>query len=150
MNSDKTPSASLWRRLAAMVYDSLLLFGLLFVATAILLPFTGGEAVATGTLWYSAYLVLVCFLFFGWCWTRGGQTLGMRAWKIKVQQADGNDLGWPQALLRFVFAAVSLAALGLGFFWMLLDSKKLTWHDRWSKTVVVLLKKQPIANTQGS
>jgi uncharacterized RDD family membrane protein YckC len=130
---------TLWRRLAAIVYDSFLIFGVVFAATALLLPFTGGEAISAGTLWYDAYLLTVCFLFFGWCWTHGGQTLGMRAWKIKVQQADGSAVSWTQALLRFVFAMISWLALGLGFLWALWDGEKRTWHDRWSGTLLVRL-----------
>ena len=48
-------------------------------------------------------------------WTRGGQTIGMRAWRLRVVGADGLPVAWPRALLRFVIAAVSLAAFGIGF-----------------------------------
>jgi uncharacterized RDD family membrane protein YckC len=146
MTDDSLPlPAGLWRRLGAILYDGLLLFGVIFVATALLLPFTGGHAIAAGTWWYEAYLLILVFLFYGWCWTHGGQTLGMLALKIKVQQPDGSAISWRQALQRFLCALVSTAALGLGFLWILLDREKRAWHDRWSGTVLVRATKS-IAN----
>ena len=136
----KTPS--LLRRLAASVYDALLLIAILFIASALMLPLTGGEAVQSGNPLFRAYILFVCFFFFGWFWTHGGQTLGMRAWRIRVQQPDGEPITWKQALLRFLAALVSWLALGLGFLWMLVDRDGLTWHDRWSKTRLVMLQKR--------
>ena len=136
----KTPS--LLRRLAAMVYDTLLLVAILFIATALVLPLTGGEAVESGNPFFSVYILCVCFFFFGWFWTHRGQTLGMRAWRIRVQQPEGEPITWRQALLRFLAALVSWLALGLGFLWMLFDRDGLTWHDRWSNTRLVMLRKR--------
>ncbi len=99
--------ASLFRRLAAMVYDGLLLLAVLFVSTAIVLPLTGGEAVGAGNPVFMTYLFLVSFFFFAWFWTHGGQTLGMRAWKIRVQRLDGGPISWSQALLRYMVGLIS-------------------------------------------
>lgn len=138
MNPDQNPQpASPWRRFAAMFYDSLLLFGLLFAATAVLLPFTAGSAIAPGNLFYSLYLSAVCFLFYGWCWTHGGQTLGMRAWKIRLQDRDGRSLSWLRSLARFAAAALSWLPLGFGYWCMLFDREKRTWHDRITHTRVI-------------
>jgi uncharacterized RDD family membrane protein YckC len=134
------PPAGLLRRLCAIVYDTLLLLGVLFVATALLLPLTEGEAIKPGNPFFSTYLFFICFFFYGWFWTHGGQTLGMRAWKIRVQSFDGWGISWWQALLRFLAAMVSWLALGLGFLWMLLDKDKMTWHDRFSQSVLVVVK----------
>lgn len=131
------PPASLLRRLGAICYDILLLFSILFIATALLLPLTGGEAIQNGNSLFSTYLFFICFFFYGWFWTHGGQTLGMRAWKIRVQQRNGGDITWWQAMQRFLVAIVSWLALGLGFLWMLIDRDKMTWHDRYSETVLV-------------
>lgn len=127
----------LGRRLAALIYDALLLFGLCFAATVVLLPLTGGRAIAPNNHLYTAYLTAVCFLFYGWCWTHSGQTLGMQAWKIKVQRRDGARMTWLRALLRFCAAFVSWLPLGLGYWWLLVDRDGLTWHDRLSGTAVV-------------
>jgi uncharacterized RDD family membrane protein YckC len=139
--SSSSPPAGLIRRLAAIAYDTLLLVAVLFIATTLVLPLTGGEAMPRGNPYYSAYLFFVCFLFFGWFWTHGGQTLGMRAWKIRVQQTDGDDITWLQALVRFLAAVVSWLALGMGFLWMLVDQDRMTWHDRFSDTVLVVIKR---------
>lgn len=132
-------SAGLGRRLAALFYDSLLLFGIVCVATLALLPFTGGRAIAPGTLWYQAYLLALIFLFYGWCWTHGGQTLGMKAWRIRVQRRGGGRLGWWQALLRWASATLSWAAFGLGYLWLWFDRDRRTWHDYLSATEVVIV-----------
>lgn len=134
-----TPSAGLGRRLAALVYDSLLLFGILCVATIILLPFTSGKAIAPGTLWYQIYLLGLIVLFYGWHWTHGGQTLGMRAWRIRLRTCDGSPLRWRHVLTRMAAAALSWAILGLGYLWLWFDHRHATWHDRLSGTEVALL-----------
>ncbi|MFZ2168784.1 MAG: RDD family protein [Methylococcaceae bacterium] len=126
-----------FRRLAAQIYDFILLIALLFIATALLLPFTSGEAVIPQqTLIYRIYLTVISFFFYGWFWTHGGQTLGLRAWKIKVLTLDQKPIGWTQALLRFATAIVSWVFCGLGFLWMLIDRNKRSWHDYLSKTAV--------------
>ncbi len=145
------PPPGLFRRLGAFVYDGLLLLGILFFATAILLPFRNGRAFQADDWGYGVYLLVVVFLFFGWFWTRDGQTLGMRAWKIRLESASGGTITWKQAVLRFVPALLSLGlftlgarlwpesakwialfsfgVFGLGFCWALLDSEKRCWHD---------------------
>ncbi|MCX7097606.1 MAG: RDD family protein [Methylococcales bacterium] len=133
------PAPGFLRRMAAQVYDGLLLIAILFLATALLLPFTVGEAVSSQqVIIYRIYLVLVSFFFYGWFWTHGGQTLGLRAWKIKVLTLDQKTISWPQALLRFATAAVSWGMFGLGFLWILVDKKRRSWHDMLSGTALFL------------
>ena len=125
------------RRLAAQIYDLFLLIALLFIATALLLPFTAGEAIsAQQTLIYRIYLAVISFFFYGWFWTHGGQTLGMRAWKIKVLTLDQKNINWTQSLLRFLTAIVSWGFFGLGFLWVLFDKNRRSWHDHLSKTAL--------------
>lgn len=133
--------AGLLRRLAAAVYDALLWLAIVFVATALLLPFTGGAPIAPGNPLYSSYLLFVSFFFFGWFWVHGGQTLGMRAWRLRVQQRDGRPITWWHALLRFLAAIVSWGCAGLGLLWILVDREKMAWHDRFSESVVVRVPK---------
>jgi len=140
-------TAGLLRRLGAMLYDLLIVGALMFIVTALFLPFTGGEAITpgeSGTLEriYQAALLLVVVLFFGVFWTWRGQTIGMLAWRLRVQRPDGSALAWRDALIRLAGACVSLAALGLGYFWIWIDREKLAWHDRWSGTRVVVLPKK--------
>lgn len=136
------PPAGLPRRLGAILYDTLLLLALLFIATALVLPLTGGQAVAPGNPLYASYLFLVSFFFFAWFWTHGGQTLGMRAWRIRVQQRNGAPITWTQALLRFMTAIASWLLLGAGFLWALVDKDGMTWHDRYSQSVLVVVPKE--------
>ena len=140
MNTDCQHHAGLLRRLGAMLYDGCLLAGVMIVA-AIPLPFF--QSAADGSIWVRTliqiYLVLVCFLFFGWFWTHGGQTLGMRAWRLQLRGIDGQDLAWSTAVVRFTGALLSWPALGLGFFWVALDPQNRAWHDRLSKSIVVVL-----------
>lgn len=138
--------AGLLRRLAAILYDSLLLSALwLAVATVFLAASDGRLAMPDRPLWllyaFRATLLLVAFLFFGWFWTRGGQTLGMRAWRLKVVTDQGRSLTWLLALRRFSAAALSWAALGAGFWWAIFDREKRAWHDRLSGTHLVVLPK---------
>lgn len=141
--SDRTslPHCSLWRRLAAILYDTLLLLALLFVASAIHLAIAGGEARTGSDIVRSLFIVMIAFAFFAFFWLHGGQTLGMRAWRIRLQNRGGGPITPWQAMLRFLAAIVSWLALGLGFLWSLLDKEKLTWHDHFSITELVVLPK---------
>ncbi|HEX7012888.1 MAG TPA: RDD family protein [Steroidobacteraceae bacterium] len=141
------PSAGVLRRFAAMFYDSLLVIAIMMVVTAALLPLTGGEAITVdrfGALAYAYRLLLlaVIALFFGLFWTRRGQTLGMAAWRLRIEREDGQLPTWGDALLRLACATLSLLAVGIGYFWMWVDRDHLTWHDRWSHTRTVVLPKR--------
>jgi uncharacterized RDD family membrane protein YckC len=135
-------SPSLLRRLAAIFYDSLLLIAVWFVLTAFALPLTAGEAVPAGNLLYRFYLLLTALIFFGGFWTHGGQTLGMRAWRLKVQQPNGQPITRGQALRRFIFALLSWLPLGAGFWWILIDKRGQAWHDRLSATELIVVPKK--------
>lgn len=133
-----SPSApGFLRRLAAACYDAFLLLAIWFFATAIALPFNAGQAFASDQFFYPLYLLSISFVFYGWFWTHGGQTLGLRAWKIKVSTLDGQSLNWRQAGIRFIGGLLSWACLGLGFFWCLFDKNRQCWHDYLSKTRLV-------------
>jgi uncharacterized RDD family membrane protein YckC len=140
-------SAGVLRRFGAMLYDLLLVIALLFIVTALFLPFTGGEAITPGRSLvveriYQAVLLFVVVVFFCLFWTWRGQTVGMLAWRLRVERSDGTLLTWRDALLRLGGAFVSLAVLGLGYFWIWIDRDRLAWHDRWSGTRVVVVPKR--------
>jgi uncharacterized RDD family membrane protein YckC len=135
-------SAGLMRRFGAMFYDGLLIIALWMVATALLLPLTGGEAITSGRVGafeyvYRAVLIAIFVAFFGLFWTKRGQTLGMAAWKIHLERSDGSRVTWSDTIKRLTGACVSLGVLGLGYFWMYIDRDRRTWHDRWTKTLIV-------------
>ena len=141
----RTPGAAatarpgLLRRLAAFVYDSLLLFAVLFAATVPALIVTGGRAVSPNDPVFTAYLLVVSYVYFGWCWTKSGQTLGMRAWKIRVCTCEGARLGWRRSLGRFATALVSIGAAGAGLLWVAFDRDRMSLHDRLSGTVLEMV-----------
>lgn len=148
-----SPAANLFRRLAAMVYDSLLLLGLSFAyggIFAVWVPNWLGERTPLGELPYDDWgrllfqfgWLLLIVGFFTVFWRRGGQTLGMRAWRLRVQTRDGGQLSYKQCLLRCLFAPLSMAIFGLGYFWCLVDREGLTVHDRLTASEVVVLPKK--------
>lgn len=125
MDPPSTPAvpAGLLRRLAAMLYDGLLVAALLFIATFAVLPLTGGEAITPASQGpfihlYRGWLLAVAFGYFGLCWVRGGQTLGQRAWRIRLQSADGTAANWADAVVRFTIGA-AVFLLALAGFWSL-------------------------------
>lgn len=132
---------SLIRRFAAIIYDLLLLISVLFVATALILPFNAGQAFNPQHWFYPFYLFTISFIFYGWFWTHGGQTLGLRAWKLQVLTFDHQTITWSQAFWRFSGAIISWGAFGLGFLWSLIDHNNRCWHDIFSKTAVFTTQK---------
>jgi uncharacterized RDD family membrane protein YckC len=113
----------LLRRLAAAVYDILLVVALLFIATFAALPLSGGEAITPASQGPAAYiyrgwLLAVAFGYFGCCWVRGGQTLGFRAWHLRLQSADGTPANWADAVVRFTIGA-ALVLMALAGLWSL-------------------------------
>jgi uncharacterized RDD family membrane protein YckC len=90
------------------------------------------------------YLLCIAFAILGWFWVHGGQTLGMRAWRLRLVSATNNGpVSWQQALKRFAAALLSWCCLGAGFLWALFDREKRTWHDRLSGTRLILMPKTP-------
>jgi uncharacterized RDD family membrane protein YckC len=111
--------ASLFRRLAALVYDGLLLLAVLFLGTLVLLPFSGGESITPQDSgpWeyaYRGWIALLTLGFFGLSWTRRGQTLGMMSWKIRLLRDDGSLPRWRDAAARFLSGATILLCAVLG------------------------------------
>jgi uncharacterized RDD family membrane protein YckC len=136
--------ASLWLRLAAAIYDFFPLLALwMLTAGLALLAVHGGVDLAHPTLGWQlglrAALLAVSAAYFVISWVRGGQTIGMRPWRLRVIDIGGGNVPWPRALLRFGVAIVSLAALGVGFLWCLFSRDKATWHDLATSTRVVRL-----------
>jgi uncharacterized RDD family membrane protein YckC len=135
--------AGLFRRLIAMFYDALLLLSVLLFATALALLLTRGS-LDYHNPFFRTYLFMTWFAFFAWFWTHGGQTLGMRAWRLRIQRPDGRPITLWQALLRFLVAIPSLLLGGIGFLWLLVDRERMTVYDRISESIIVRLPKQTI------
>lgn len=125
------------RRLAAMLYDALLLTAVLFVATFAVLPLTGGEPVHSGNHLYRAWLLGVTYLYFAGQWVRG-RTLGMRAWRIRLVVEAGGPPGWGPCTVRFVIALLCWLPAGLGYLSGITRADQRAWHDRLSGTRLVV------------
>ncbi|WP_299696758.1 RDD family protein [Hydrocarboniphaga sp.] len=106
--------APIWRRLAASIYDGLLLLAMWMVAALVdtLVRDALGGAART-RLAFQILLFLVGLGFFGYSWTHGGQTLGMRVWRMRVRRIDGSALRWPTAGVRYAVMLLTWFALFL-------------------------------------
>jgi uncharacterized RDD family membrane protein YckC len=122
---------SLARRLASLVYEALLVFGVAFFAAWIFFFASGGRDATVGVMRASeqTFILLVLAGYFLWCWLRGGQTLAMRAWKIRLV-----DVTPGKAIARFLIAA---AILPLSILWALVDRDRQFLHDRLAGTRLV-------------
>ncbi|MFT7414082.1 MAG: putative RDD family membrane protein YckC [Methylophagaceae bacterium] len=129
---------SLLRHLAVVMYDLFLLIAVLLFAAAIAVGvnalITGGQAITAGNPFFFVYLLATSFLFYGWFWTHGGQTLGMRTWKVFLLSENQHKISWRQAFLRFIIAMPSWFALGIGFWWQWFGKGKKSWPDLLSHT----------------
>jgi len=128
---------ALARRLASAVYDILIVLAIALVAT---LPFVAAFGDSTqGWRRYllQAWIVAAIGAYFVTCWARGGQTLPMKTWRIRVVRWDGARVGVVRAVHRYLLAWLSLAALGAGFVWALFDRDRQFLHDRLAGTAIV-------------
>lgn len=141
--------ARLGSRLLAIIYDSLIVFFLIFVITLILqqviiqfewvsleqiqiskdetAPAIPGDSFAITAL-RSLWFILPLF-YFGHYWTKRGQTPGMKVWKVIALNQNGSLMSWTQAVMRYVFAL-----FGFGLFWMIFNKEHIPLQDQISKT----------------
>lgn len=147
------PPAPLVRRLAAMLYDGMLCIAMLIVVTGVytllhqwlinsgMMPEGYADPMESEQIGFNPVLFLMLFgslfWFFGYFWTRTGQTIGMQTWLIRIQNADGSRITLLQAFMRLLLGVASWLAGGLGFLWQLFDKNSLTWTDRFSDSVTV-------------
>jgi uncharacterized RDD family membrane protein YckC len=124
----------LLRRLAAMGYEAVLLFAVAFFAAWLFFFASGGRDASAGWPRYllQFFIGLVFAGYFLWSWLRGGQTLAMKTWHIRLV-----DVTPGKALLRFVLAFL-LMPTGISIVWALFDREKQFLHDRLAGTRLVL------------
>ncbi len=155
MSELNLPKAGLFRRLAALFYDALIIIAIEMMAAGIVIAILealvaaglmnygqytdASDLLSTHPVWslvYTGYLAFIWVYFFVFFWTRAGQTLGMRAWKLRLRSADGQPIKITQCLIRIGTSAFGLANLTVPF-----DPEKRGFHDIWAKTEVVVLPK---------
>jgi len=134
-------SAGFGRRFAALVYDLLLIAALLVVYTSAVVLARGGAVTRSDAgVWWYAYCageitVIGCYYLINWM--RSGQTLGMRAWRLRAVDDSGRALKLTPAMLRLAWGALAWAPAALGVLWLYFDPEHLALHDRLSRTRVV-------------
>ena len=133
--------AGFGRRFAALIYDAFLLAALLMIYTGAILFFTRKpilpENFGVGVYLYRAGLVAVIGAYYILNWMHSGQTLGMRAWHLRVVNDQGRPLTAASAGLRFLSGLLAWPPAALGVLWLYFDPERLAIHDRLSKTRVV-------------
>ena len=138
-------SAGFGRRFAALIYDGFLLAALLMTYTGVVLIFTRRAVLPeTYGAWvypYRAGLLAVIAAYYVLNWIRSGQTLGMRAWRLRALSDQGSRLNTTSALLRFLCGFLAWPPAALGVLWLYVDPDHLAIHDRLSRTRVVRLER---------
>lgn len=165
------PAAPLKNRLFCMIYEGMLLFGVLFISGWLFSTLLQQRHALVLRHAQQAWQFLVLAAYFGWFWTHGGQTLAMKTWRVRVVTRDGQALRWPHALLRYLLAwlwfipGLAVASLVNAQGWMLmllpalnvvlwaaatkLDADGQFIHDRIARTRIVLAPaaKDPLAQS---
>jgi uncharacterized RDD family membrane protein YckC len=129
--------APIGRRLVSLIYEALLLTGLLFCAAFIYYAVEQRVADGHARAVFQLYLAAVAGLYFVWQWTRGGQTLPMKTWRLKLVAADGGGVGTRRAAVRYAAALAGAVAFGAGFTWAFFDRERQFLHDRIAGTRIV-------------
>ena len=151
MNNSEFSAAPVWRRLAALLYDSFILLAISFLY--------GAAATLAGTLagWHQADYqpmfrhwlftlgwVAVLAAFYIWFWHKSGQTIGMRTWRLKLVDAGSphHTPSWRLCALRALVAPPMVVFGGIGYWYQLIDKQRRCLHDRASRTQVIEVAKE--------
>lgn len=127
----------LLKRLSCMFYDGILLIAVLFFASILVaVPLNITQQHPFYPL-YGVYVYSVGFVFFAWCWIHGGQTLGLKTWRLKLVMFDGSAVTWKAAFIRYLASIVCWLTAGTGFLWCYTNKERLAWNDLWSKTRII-------------
>lgn len=123
-----------FRRLASATYDALLVIAVVLLATLPVAALAGDVSQDWRKHLLQAYVVAVIGAYFVVSWSRNGQTLALRTWRMRIVRTDGAPMGAATALHRYLLALLGLALFGLGFIWALVDREGQFLHDRLAGT----------------
>ncbi|UCD67522.1 MAG: RDD family protein [Betaproteobacteria bacterium] len=129
--------AGICRRLAALAYEAVLLFAVVFIAAYLFVALAGKTPQGLLRWFFYIYLLCVGGAYFVFCWVRSGQTLAQKAWGVRVTALDGSLLIWRTATLRYLLAVVSIGS-GIGLLWAVFDRQRQFLHDRMAGSHIVL------------
>lgn len=124
---------SIWRRIASIIYDALLVLAILIVMS---IPFFSFNVEENNLLKITmqVYFYFIIQYFFVWFWVNNEGTLGMKTWKIKIVCDNGEKISYKKAIIRFNIAIISILFFGLGFLISFFRKDKKCLHDIISKT----------------
>ena len=143
--TDQPRYVGLFRRLFAIFYDMFLLLAIYFIVSYAAIFFNHGKAIEPTDTFYPLFVLVISalsYLYFAWFWIHGGQSLGMKTWRIQLQAENNAVIDWRIEAIRFICAIISWAAGGIGFLWALFDRKNRCWHDLASKTLLIDLREK--------
>lgn len=136
MKPPAPPFASLRLRLLSLLYESILLCAVLFVSSYLFLSIARDAQSGWSRTMFQLYLLAVCGAYFLFCWTRTGQTLAMKTWRLRLTAESGRALTFGAALRRYLFAIPGMLS-GASLLWALFDREHQFLHDRLAGTRIV-------------
>ena len=116
------------------MYEGILLVPVLFIAAYLFLTLAHDARTGAAHALFQAWLVLICGGYLVYCWVKGGRTLAMKTWHLKLARTDGASVGWKRAWLRYALAVPGLLLFGLGYWWAFIDRDGQFLHDRLAGT----------------
>ncbi|MDG0995792.1 MAG: RDD family protein [Gammaproteobacteria bacterium] len=129
-------TVGLFKRFSCMFYDGILLIPVLFFTAVLVVVPTNMNSEHPYYFLFIAYVYAVSFVFFAWCWTHGGQTLGLKTWRLRLVTFEGEPVNWKQAGLRFIGSCLCWLSAGIGFVWCYTNKERHAWNDLLSKTYI--------------
>jgi len=123
-------------RLLSLAYESVLLFGILFVASYLFLAIARDAQSGLPRLLFQVYVLAVCGAYFVFCWASSGQTLPMKTWRIRLVTEQGKPLAVGRAFQRYLVAVPGVLS-GIGVLWALVDRDRQFLHDRLAGTRII-------------
>jgi uncharacterized RDD family membrane protein YckC len=99
---DSTPAV--WRRLMCLVYEGVVLFGVVMMAGYLYSSLTQQRHALVGTAGLQAFLFVILAIYFVWFWSHGGQTVAMKAWQIQLVTSRGSGVTQARALARYLLS----------------------------------------------
>lgn len=137
MDAAAATPASLARRALSLAYEALLLAAVLLCGSLPFVMIMRDAQQGWARPLFQLYLLALSALYFTWQWQRGGRTLAMKTWHLRLVTRTGDPVTWKVGLKRFLYAVPATLLVGAGFLWALFDRDGLFLHDRLAGTKIV-------------